>query len=166
MRLVLATRPVPKARPRHDSRSGLMYTPRRTKAFADLVRRTGQIAMCGHGPFPGPVRATIRIYFPVPKGWPPARRAAALRGEILPTMRPDLDNTLKNALDALNAVVYFDDAQICVEHTEKHFAAEARIELVFEAIAAAGSTQRGDRPPASADDARPAVSAVPPRRAA
>ena len=40
------------------------------------------------------------------------RRLAALAGEIAPTARPDLDNYIKAALDAINAIVVADDSQV------------------------------------------------------
>jgi len=40
------------------------------------------------------------------------RRLAALAGEIAPTARPDLDNYIKAALDAINTIVVTDDAQV------------------------------------------------------
>ena len=40
------------------------------------------------------------------------RRLAALAGEIAPTARPDLDNYIKAALDAINAIVVADDSLV------------------------------------------------------
>ena len=39
------------------------------------------------------------------------KRAAAIVGGVLPTSRPDLDNFIKSALDAINTIVVVDDSQ-------------------------------------------------------
>lgn len=137
---VLPTRPIPKERHRTDTRDGHTYTPRRTVKFAKTVAEFGAHAMRGYGPFTGPVNATITFYFPVPKSWPELRRLAALSGRILPTVRPDLDNTIKSVLDALNGVVYVDDAQITDKNTSKRYADVASIEISFAPMAAEGTT--------------------------
>lgn len=57
---------------------------------------------------------------PIPKSWPKKRRADALAGRVAPTGKPDVDNLLKT-VDALNGVVWADDAQV----------ADARVRKVF-----------------------------------
>ncbi len=59
-----------------------------------------------------PLRCFARAVFDVPKSWPKWRRAEALAGRIHPTSRPDGDNILKLLGDALNGVVWSDDAQV------------------------------------------------------
>ena len=54
---------------------------------------------------------------PIPDSWPDWKKQAARDGLILPTSKPDFDNFEKAAVDALNGVIYLDDAQIVESHT-------------------------------------------------
>jgi Holliday junction resolvase RusA-like endonuclease len=54
----------------------------------------------------------IVIDLPVPASWSGKRRDGALRGDVRPTTRPDADNYVKAALDAINEIVVTDDSMI------------------------------------------------------
>lgn len=58
-----------------------------------------------------PVYMNITFYMPKPKSCPKSR--------IWPTVKPDLDNVEKAIKDALNGVLYVDDAQVCEVHKKK-----------------------------------------------
>ena len=58
--------------------------------------------MDGRPPVSAPVKLTAVIELPIPASWSGKWRAAAITGVIRPTTRPDLDNFLKAALDAIN----------------------------------------------------------------
>lgn len=90
--------PVPKGRPRMDPRSGHAYTPARTAvAEADLRERVWALLPAGFAPLTGELAVRLRF-------WLGNRR------------KRDLDNLQKLAWDALNGVVWIDDAQI--KHVE------------------------------------------------
>jgi hypothetical protein len=58
---------------------------------------------------------------------PPGRKnatQAALRGDVRPTSRPNLDNFVKSALDAINTIVVADDCQIVELTARKRFSAD------------------------------------------
>ena len=59
---------------------------------------------------------------------PTSRRAAAIGQEHRPTTKPDADNVAK-LLDALNKIVWADDAQIVALHIFKHYSDRPRIEI-------------------------------------
>ena len=69
----------------------------------------------------------VRFCLPVPKSWPLRRQDAALDGKELPAKRPDLDNYVKMIADALNGVVYVDDAQIVTLWAWKRYANPAHV---------------------------------------
>jgi Holliday junction resolvase RusA-like endonuclease len=48
----------------------------------------------------------------VPASWSGKRQAAALAGYIRPTSRPDTDNYVKAALDAINGIAITDDSLV------------------------------------------------------
>ena len=68
----------------------------------------------------GPLEITVDL--PVPASWSGKRRDAALRGDIRPTSRPDTDNYVKAALDAINAIAVADDSLVVELAAEKRYA--------------------------------------------
>ena len=52
-----------------------------------------------------PTAITVAAYLEIPTSWNQAKREAALAGTLLPTGRPDADNLLKIAADALRGIV-------------------------------------------------------------
>jgi Holliday junction resolvase RusA-like endonuclease len=113
--------PTAKGRPRM-TRRGSAYTPAKTRKFEAHGRLAAQMAMDGRPPIAVPVRAEISVDLPVPTSWSNKRRNAALRGEIRPTSRPDTDNYVKAALDAINAIVVTDDSLVVELAAEKRYA--------------------------------------------
>jgi Holliday junction resolvase RusA-like endonuclease len=94
------------------TRKGLVYTPAATRKYEAYGRLAAQQAMNSRLPITVPVRAEITVDLPVPASWSTKRRNAALRGDIRPTSRPDTDNYIKAALDAVNAIVITDDSLV------------------------------------------------------
>lgn len=131
---------VPKERPRTVFAGTHTYTPRRTRAFARLVADFARPAMMGLAPFTGPVEVEITFVVAVPRSWDVRRRAEALDGKILPTVRPDLDNTAKNVMDALCGLVFKDDALICRKLVEKVYGAEAEVRVRIAGLPARGTS--------------------------
>ena len=64
-------------------------------------------------------RVSIVVVKAVPRSFTKKRKAAALSGVISPRTRPDLDNIAKIYLDALNGVVWRDDAAVTELSVEK-----------------------------------------------
>src|SRR5262249_3286695 len=106
--VIIGGEPVAKARPRMTRRD-FVYTPAATRKYEAHGRLAAVLAMEGWPPIVVPVRAEITIV-PVPASWSGKRRDAALCGDVRPTSRPDTDNYIKAALDAINAIVIADDS--------------------------------------------------------
>lgn len=85
------------------------FTPKRQRDFMSLVKLAAHNAMDGEAPMAGPVEMTIRAVYLVPVSWPKKRRDAARWR----TSKPDADNLAKIVADAINTIVYGDDAQVC-----------------------------------------------------
>lgn len=100
-----------KGRPRFVRATGRAYTPAETVNYEGALRMAGKAAMRDEPPLDGALAVTMIAEFPVPASWSQKKRAAAISGEVKPTGKPDADNLIKT-LDALNAVVWRDDAQI------------------------------------------------------
>jgi Holliday junction resolvase RusA-like endonuclease len=121
--------PVPKGRPR-VGKFGNVFTPPKTRAFEATVRQLAALEMRGKPPLQGPLRVELLVEVPIPASWPMTRRLSALAGEVLPTTRPDLDNFIK-AIDALNSIVFGDDAQVTDLRARKRYGMPKLVITVF-----------------------------------
>jgi Holliday junction resolvase RusA-like endonuclease len=72
------------------------------------------------------VNATLAI----PTSWPEWKRLAALAGKIGPSGIPDASNILKSAEDALNGVVWIDDAQIVSVGMVKRYGKSPEVRII------------------------------------
>lgn len=115
IRFIVEGKPQGKARARtfYDQRAGKMrsITPEQTKSYEDLIRWSYKHA---GGKYMGErlVRVTIKAVYPIPKSFSKKKYEMAMRGDIMPTTKPDCDNIIKVVLDALNGVAYYDDKQV------------------------------------------------------
>jgi Holliday junction resolvase RusA-like endonuclease len=132
---------VAKGRPR-ITRKGICYTPAATRKYEAHGRLAAQEAMDGRPPITCPVRAEIVIDLPVPVGWSARRQEAALRGEIRPTSRPDCDNYVKAALDAVNAIAVHDDSLIVELVAEKRYARIPKLSITITPLPAIAANAR------------------------
>ena len=106
--------PVGKGRPRAARRGKhiALYTPEKTASYESLVALAAHRAMGGRKSISGPAKAHVSIAHPIPASWSKKRRDEALRGGQMPTGKPDLDNVIKAIFDAINGIVWGDDAQV------------------------------------------------------
>lgn len=109
-----------KGRPRFSRERGIAFTDAKTRSYEAQLKFAAEEAMAGRAIFEGPLRVTVVAYFPIAPSWPKNKQAAAQLGEIFPTGKPDGDNILK-LCDALNHVVWRDDAQIVDALVMKRF---------------------------------------------
>lgn len=111
------------------------YTPTPQRNCAAALRIAAHNAMQGRKPFTGPIVMSLRAEFPIPTSWPKREQQAALLQKILPSKRPDLSNIAKLIEDALNTVVYRDDALIVRYDTlEKIYSDEPKIVVTIREI--------------------------------
>ena len=101
--------------------------PAQTEAEMEAVKYIALAAMRGQMPIAGPVLLRMCAYIPVPKGWSRADRAAALAGDLLPTVKPDGDNIEKLVWDGCKGVVWWDDKQVTDWHGWKRYSDDPRI---------------------------------------
>lgn len=98
-----------KGRPKFGN--GRTYTDSKTMNAEAWVKACA-INQLGHLCLEGALAVSITIHVPVPASWSKSKREAALSGVARPTGRPDIDNNVKLAFDALNGILWKDDAQI------------------------------------------------------
>lgn len=88
------------------------YTPAKTRTYEGIIATAGSAAMNGAPLLAGALALEFVAVMQVPQSWPEWKRAAALRGEIAPTTKPDLDNIEKALKDGFNGVIWHDDCQV------------------------------------------------------
>ena len=91
------------------------YTPKNTALYENLIKVLAMQEMekTGARMIDGPVKMIIEAYYEIPKSTSKRQRAEMERGIKKPCKKPDVDNIVKAAGDALNGVAYRDDVQIC-----------------------------------------------------
>jgi len=101
-----------------------------TEAYEKVLAEAGRLFMRGRPPSEKPLALLVHTFRPIPESWSKKDKRAALTGAILPTPRPDWDNHGK-ITDALNEIVWKDDAQICDARVIKRYsdAPALRIEV-------------------------------------
>jgi Holliday junction resolvase RusA-like endonuclease len=128
--VVIGGPPTAKGRPRM-TRKGFVYTPAATRKYEAYGRLAAQQAMNDRAPITVPVRAEITVDLSVPASWSVKRRNAALRGDIRPTSRPDADNYIKAALDAVNTIVIADDSLVVALVAVKRYALVPKLTVMI-----------------------------------
>lgn len=101
-------------------RGARVYSDPKTVKYETQLRHAATVAMGDRAPYAGAVSVEMRVNFPVPASWSKKKRAAALAGIVLPTVKPDCDNLLK-VIDAINQVVFVDDKQVADATVRKRY---------------------------------------------
>jgi Holliday junction resolvase RusA-like endonuclease len=138
--VIIAGEPVAKARPR-ATRKGFVYTPAHVRKYEAHGRLAAQLAMGHRSPIEGPVRLELVAELPVPASWSGRKRALAVKGDLLPTSRPDVDNYVKAALDSLNEIVIRDDSQVVEITGRKRFSLVPKLVMTVFPLGAACSNR-------------------------
>ena len=128
--------PVAKGRPRFVRKTGIAFTPSHARKYEAHGRLAAQLAMNGKPPLAVPVRADITVDLLAPASWSAKRREAALRGDIRPTTRPDADNYVKAALDAVNSIVIADDSLVVEIDAVKRYATVPQLVITITPLPA------------------------------
>lgn len=93
------------------------YTPTETQHAEAMVRQFGYQAMNGLPPMEGPLSLKVTIFKQPTASWSKKKQASS----FFVTGKPDLDNVIKLLGDALNKVVWNDDAQIAQIHVARYY---------------------------------------------
>lgn len=118
--IILSGEPVGKGRARFVKATGRAYTPEKTVRFEDRLSIVAQDAMDGRPLLEGPLQVDVVSRMSIPSSKSKKWQADARAGIIRPTKKPDWDNFGK-ILDALNLVVWTDDAQIVDGRVRKFY---------------------------------------------
>jgi Holliday junction resolvase RusA-like endonuclease len=123
-----------KQRPRISARGGFAraYTPAQTVNAEAWVKQCC-VDQVGSPCLEGALSVRISINVGVPVSWSKKKRAQAFDRTIQPTGKPDIDNTVKLVMDALNGVLWRDDAQVVELTVRKSYAHQPLTVLTVDA---------------------------------
>lgn len=110
------------------------YTPTPMRKYQESIRKLARAAMAGRVPLAGALSVSLRFRMPIPKSHPKWRREAMAAGEVPHIIKPDKDNLTKAVYDALNKIVWVDDAQITRGFQTKVYSARPGIDMRIEAF--------------------------------
>ena len=130
MRITIPIEPVSQLRPRATSRGGYtrVYDPPKVKAYKDNVRKfLEDYPIKKFSDVELDVKA--KFYLPVQKSISKKEQELRLSNVHRPKVKADLDNYIKSLLDALNGLVWDDDAKIVHLEADKYYAEQPRIEI-------------------------------------
>lgn len=113
LRFEIPGRPQAWQRAGRNKATGITFTKTETRHAMALVKDFAQSRLGETPPTGAPILLELLYGFAVPQSWPAWKREAALDGRVAVTAKPDLDNLEKLVKDALNGVVWADDAQVC-----------------------------------------------------
>ena len=124
--LYIPGQPRGKGRPRATKAGSVvrLYTDAKTRAYETQI---ASIYKTKYGDQAGyqdkPVEIKIEAVYEIPKSATRAQRQKMMAGEILPMKKPDIDNVVKAAMDALqgDCMAYTDDKQVATITAEKRY---------------------------------------------
>lgn len=127
--------PTPQLRPRVSSRGGYVrvYDPPKVKNFKNLLRSLA-VHQYTRPPLLGPLSVSLTFYRPVQKSISQSERERRLSNESKPVVKPDADNYIKATLDALNGILWHDDAQIVKIEAEKKYSDHPKITVSVKPV--------------------------------
>lgn len=122
--------PIQQQRPRATriGNSIRMYDPKKVSAYKKALHQLGLLKHEGK-PLSGALDIKFIFYRAIQKSTSKKNRALKISGEIVPTVKPDASNYLKAAEDALNGVIWDDDAQLVEVTAVKRYGERPRVEL-------------------------------------
>lgn len=82
-----------------------------------------------------PFRLGVIAFLPLPESKPKWFKELALKGEIQPTSKPDIDNIVKLVKDVANGIIWKDDSQVVgLLKTGKYYSATPKYVLIIEEL--------------------------------
>lgn len=98
------------------------YPDPETAAYEKTLAEAARWMMGRRQPTERPLALLVHSFRPVPQSWSKKDQEAARAGALMPTSRPDWDNYGK-ITDALNEIVWKDDAQVVDGRVIKRYSA-------------------------------------------
>lgn len=106
------------------------YTPAKTLKYEEQIGTLARLQW-RQAPVECPVFLIVLAYLSIPQSFSRAKRQAAINGDLRPVKKPDWDNFGKVCSDALNKIVFNDDAQVVDAFVRKFYSENPRIRIVI-----------------------------------
>lgn len=119
--------PQGKERPRFNRKTGVVYTPVKTKNYEQMIRN--EYIKQGGKLLNGEICVVIQAYFKIPKHAKKAEKHLMLDGFVEPQKKPDIDNIAKIVLDGLQSVAFADDKQVTSLIVRKNYGEESMVTI-------------------------------------
>jgi Holliday junction resolvase RusA-like endonuclease len=112
----------------------MRFTDKKAEASKREIAQLARLAWKGP-PACGPVTLRVIAVFRVPKSWPKAIHAAAREARVPHIADPDLDQLVKQVMDALVGIAFVDDNQV-VSFTQsaKRYGSPDRTEVTIHVL--------------------------------
>lgn len=81
-----------------------------------------------------PLKVKLFIYRSIPTSDSKKLKTQKQNNDVLPTVKPDIDNVFKAVTDALNGIIWQDDRQIVNAEIAKRYSSIPRVEIEIEEI--------------------------------
>jgi Holliday junction resolvase RusA-like endonuclease len=117
-----------------------------TEAYEKMLAQYAALMMRRRPPTTRPITLLVHSFRSIPVSWTPREKEAALIGAILPTSRPDWDNYGK-ITDALNGVVWHDDAQVTDGRVIKVYSDQPALRIEVREMIEPGGNRGNPSPP-------------------
>ena len=134
IKIVIPLEPVAQGRPRFSSRGKFVttYDPPKSMTYKKQVRMIAQQQYHDEPIAKGnPLILQVTFYRSIQKSLSKAEHERRLKGDILPFVKPDIDNYFKAVTDALTGVIWADDNQITDVKMSKRYSDSPRTEIII-----------------------------------
>jgi Holliday junction resolvase RusA-like endonuclease len=125
--------PVGKAA-RVRTKNGHTFLPTRTRDYMAVVSHEAHLAMAGSPLFDGPVGYCITMMVQAPKKRSKELQVALDLDRAWAPKKPDCTNVLKGVEDAMNRIVWRDDAQVVRGSFAKKYSETPGLHIYVEAL--------------------------------
>lgn len=137
--VVVMGEPVPQGRPKFSQVCGHVTArdPQKSRDYKAMVRSEAQRiyeADKAFRPIEGPCKLSLFVGRSVPKSWSKKKQAEAIKGNVLPTSKPDLDNYVKGILDAINTVIVKDDSRVVRIEAVKIYQTTPGVDIIISEL--------------------------------
>lgn len=134
IKIIIPLEPVAQSRPRFTRQGKFVktYDPPKSKAYKKQVMMIAQQQYHDEPIAKGnPLILQVTFYRSIQKSLSKAEHERRLRGDILPFVKPDIDNYFKAVTDALTGVIWADDNQITDVKMSKRYSDNPRTEIII-----------------------------------
>lgn len=120
----------------YTKRKPFLYDPKNTLEYKKKLAYLANLEKSVNyfEPLSGALELTVTFYILPPKSLSNKKHDMAVSGELLPNKKPDLSNYIKSTEDALNGILWKDDAMLCDINAKKRFSDTEKIVIEVNKI--------------------------------